>query len=228
MKIECYNCGKIFNKCPAKIKISKYNHCSVECCLETSRKKIYPDRTGRATDVIFDGDLMKCMKCGEFKLPEEFHSDKTREYRNGKSCYCITCEKEKRSGYSFSRENLKIRHNGDYKYFIKSLLRLSRGTDRRSRAELDLDKCINIYEKQNGLCAISGVKMTFIYGEGVVDTNISLDRIDSNLGYSHDNIQFVCRIVNMMKSKYEMDYFVNWCDLISKNNKHEQNICTAS
>jgi hypothetical protein len=59
--------------------------------------------------------------------------------------------------------------------------------------------------------------MTMILGEGVVNTNASIDRIDSSKGYVVDNIQFVCRIANTAKSDLSQEDFINLCKTIINN-----------
>jgi hypothetical protein len=56
--------------------------------------------------------------------------------------------------------------------------------------------------------------MTYIAGQGRVGTNISIDRIDSSVGYVRGNVQFVCDVVNRMKQDLsQTDLFV-WCKRI--------------
>ncbi len=52
-----------------------------------------------------------------------------------------------------------------------------------------------LLQKQQGLCALSGVQMTIEAG----DWCLSPDRINSDGHYTSDNIQLVARCVNMMK-----------------------------
>lgn len=73
----------------------------------------------------------------------------------------------------------------------------------------DLD---NLYEKQNGLCALTGQLMSRQSND---PCKCSLDRIDSALGYTPDNIQFVCAAVNRMKWAYSQDFFVDICHQVA-------------
>lgn len=47
--------------------------------------------------------------------------------------------------------------------------------------------------------------------EGRKRTNISIDRIDSAKGYSLDNIQLVCVVINLMKLDMTQAEFTAWC-----------------
>ena len=80
-------------------------------------------------------------------------------------------------------------------------------------------------EKQNGRCIITGLLMTNIcYQNSVNDRhkinkwNISVDRIDSNKGYTIDNIQLICNVVNRMKSDLTDNELLLLCNNIYKKN----------
>lgn len=70
--------------------------------------------------------------------------------------------------------------------------------------------------KQDKKCALSGVKL-------VIERNYkklkimtaSLDRIDSEKGYTNNNIQWVHKHLNQMKSNHSQDYFLKLCRLIT-------------
>lgn len=78
---------------------------------------------------------------------------------------------------------------------------------------------MSLYEDQDGKCALSGYNMTYITGQGRVPTNISIDRIDSNMGYVEGNIQLVCRQSNVMKMELTMEQLAEWCEAIATNLK---------
>jgi len=82
-----------------------------------------------------------------------------------------------------------------------------------------------IYElflKQEGKCALSGVKMTHVRTHDVKgDTNISIDRIDPEGLYVLANIQLVCKRVNYMKHNKDQKTFLNWVGLIYNNSNNE-------
>jgi hypothetical protein len=86
--------------------------------------------------------------------------------------------------------------------------------------DISIDDWIAQYERQRGFCALSGIEMTWEYsvdGDSEFYTsvkypyNISPDRIDSNKGYTKDNLQFVCNRVNAMKNNMSMEQFVDFC-----------------
>jgi hypothetical protein len=87
----------------------------------------------------------------------------------------------------------------------------------RKKSCVSIDDLVELFNNQNGKCALTGWDMTMVLGEGVVNTNASIDRIDSSKGYETDNIQFVCRIVNTAKSDLPQEDFINLCKTIIDN-----------
>lgn len=73
----------------------------------------------------------------------------------------------------------------------------------------DLD---NQLEKQNYQCRFTGEHLWFNKNQ----TNISVDRIDSNKGYTPDNIQLVLKNINKLKGIYQDEDFINICYRISQ------------
>lgn len=59
--------------------------------------------------------------------------------------------------------------------------------------------------------------MTYLAGSGRVFTNISIDRIDSSVGYVRGNVQFVCDVVNRMKQDLPQNEFMVWCRRVLEN-----------
>ena len=104
------------------------------------------------------------------------------------------------------------------KLFSKLRYEVQSGHRRTSRAELtwhiNQAHLYNLYHKQAGLCALSGQKMTWLTGQGKVDTNISLDRIDPTLGYEPDNIQLICYRCNIMKHDLKEDALFKLVEMI--------------
>lgn len=61
--------------------------------------------------------------------------------------------------------------------------------------------------------------MTYALDNGRTFTNVSIDRINSNLGYKKDNIQLVCMAVNQMKSDLSIQELYMFCEAILKQKK---------
>ena len=65
--------------------------------------------------------------------------------------------------------------------------------------DIDTDYACEVYTKQSGKCALSGIEMTWKVKDLCA---ISLDRIDSSHGYVKGNIQLVCGWVNLAKGNH--------------------------
>ena len=82
--------------------------------------------------------------------------------------------------------------------------------DRNIPFEINIQAMNEALEKSGFVCALSGVKL---------DKNTwSPDRIDSNKGYTKENIQFVHKDINRMKNKFPQDYFIEMCKKVAENN----------
>lgn len=73
---------------------------------------------------------------------------------------------------------------------------------------------INKYFEQNGVCALSGMILTFDNEESNEISDLSIDRIDSNKGYTYNNIQIVSSIVNKSKSDLKNEEYIRLCEEI--------------
>lgn len=89
----------------------------------------------------------------------------------------------------------------------------------KERKELTLDYLMSLYENQDGKCAITGFVMTYEAGKGRVPTNISIDRIDSTIGYVEGNIQLACIQANKMKMELTTEQLTHWCEAVVTNLK---------
>lgn len=84
------------------------------------------------------------------------------------------------------------------------------------RKHITIEFMLDLLRAQHGKCALSGVAMTFVKRtDGVKQhTNLSIDRIDSSLGYDLSNIQLVCAVVNIMKTTLSVAELHVWCERI--------------
>jgi hypothetical protein len=113
--------------------------------------------------------------------------------------------------------------------FIKKLYKDIKNNALKRPKEISVNITIedihDLYKKQNGLCALSGLKMTHTVIANRIDKhiinnyNISIDRINSDLGYTKNNIQLVCAIINIMKNDLPNDNFIELCSVISNAHK---------
>lgn len=92
---------------------------------------------------------------------------------------------------------------------------IQRGAECRNLSfNLSVEFIWDLFVRQKGLCALTGLNITF--GK---DQTASLDRIDSLLPYIESNVQWVHKDINRMKNKYHNSYYIDMCKLVTKNSK---------
>lgn len=167
-------------------------------------------------------DGQECVDCKEHKSASEFFGpfnsiEKCKVYKSR----CYACSRKLRT---LNRENTL--RNGSIEDFMKGELLVAKDrTKKRGKNhefDITLDFLMELLEKQDGLCAVSGIKMlTTTHRDEcpedmrVNPNKLSIDRIDSKRGYTQDNVQLVCCWVNLMKLDVSIDVFKERCRLIS-------------
>lgn len=131
-----------------------------------------------------------------------------------KSCGCIFKTSEYRNNFPTRTGYKEI--SGKRWYTIK------RNADIRNiKFEITIEEAWEIYLKQNKKCKLSNIPIHFSMNDGdsYNDATASLDRIDSNLGYTVENIQWVHKRINMMKQNLTDEEFKYYCRMVAKNEK---------
>lgn len=77
--------------------------------------------------------------------------------------------------------------------------------------DIDSDFIWELYQKQDGRCALTNKPIKFALKEKSKYTTVSLDRIDSKLGYTKDNLQLTHKIVNRCKLNCPEEVFFAIC-----------------
>ena len=68
---------------------------------------------------------------------------------------------------------------------------------------------------QDGKCKLTGKKLLLHTRKGN-NTTASLDRIDSSKGYTKDNIQWIHKDIQRMKTNFDNEYFIEICKKVSE------------
>jgi len=122
---------------------------------------------------------------------------------DGYHSWCKTCCLE---GTRRSRAKLNSTIEGRASVFLKNAKRAAQ--KRQQVFALTIDDIVRCWRDQNGVCAYSGREMTLIAGEL---TTVSIERIDSAVGYTPENTILVCQAINRMKSDFGFEDFYNLC-----------------
>lgn len=94
--------------------------------------------------------------------------------------------------------------------------RIEKGAkDRNLDFDIDIESMWNLFLQQDGKCALTGLDL--LLGHHRKQTG-SLDRIDSTMGYTKNNVQWIHKHVNIMKGNIPQDVFIEMCHQISKHN----------
>lgn len=116
---------------------------------------------------------------------------------------CLKCNvSEKRKGYKTS-----------YWWRIKR-----NAYSRKIELEIEFDEVMNLLDKQEWKCAISGLPIKFPINASNKyrkEGTASLDRIDSSKGYTIDNVQWLHKDINMLKTKFPQSQFIEYCHAVS-------------
>ena len=145
--------------------------------------------------------LCKC-DCGNEKII--ISSSFTRGLTN--SCGCLKIEKARQNGYELISYT-----------FWKRLIQ--NAAYRELNFNITIEQAWDLYVKQNGKCAISGVPIIiFPDSNQEKKQTASPDRINSDLGYTLENFQWVHKRVNRLKNILLDDELLFWCRTITKNN----------
>lgn len=80
----------------------------------------------------------------------------------------------------------------------------------------------NLLIEQDFKCKLSGLNIDLGKpGRKNVRWTATLDRIDSTKGYIEGNVQWLHKDINTMKWNFQQDQFIQYCRMISENNKNE-------
>lgn len=116
---------------------------------------------------------------------------------------------------SVSKQYERISGNW-YRYFSRLLLHGRKG-------KITRDDLLALLEKQNGLCALSGIPLTCQLEVGKrFKTNASIDRIKAGEDYSPDNIQLVCAALNGFRTDTTLEEFVWFCEKVTEHHKGKE------
>ena len=200
MKKECVLCDvKIDEDFVKNFKPKEYSSMHGFCRL--CRKKL------RALQLKLGGKV--CTKCSLDKPFGDYPYHK-KTY-DGFDSWCKQCRRE----YRYELHQSLDTH-------IRVILNRSNEDKRKIRCDLTLEELVNLFNSQNGKCAISGVEMAYQRTKRVHNMyNASLDRIDSAGDYTLSNVQFVCWFVNRMKGETSTEELIKWCNFVIENNKQK-------
>lgn len=191
-------------------------------CHEGSKKrwKNYRNQSRPFIDTLTKEGKAICKFCNDEKNIDRFQKYKSKH--TNEDLYDTKCYDCKYKDKDDKKENKKYTVEG----FLKCLLadKKNENCTRNNKRKDDKFKEFNIthkylielWNKQNGKCAYSGRDMVYNYAKkdyNYLNYNpekVSIDRIDSSIGYIQGNIILCCVMSNIMKLNLPLEEFKKW------------------
>eukprot|EP00397_Hematodinium_sp_SG-2012_P030211 GEMP01031978.1.p1 GENE.GEMP01031978.1~~GEMP01031978.1.p1 ORF type:complete len:453 (+),score=38.49 GEMP01031978.1:188-1546(+) len=153
-------------------------------------RSLYQRRGQKVERMNCDGDLL-CLKCNTFKTIESFYVNLARKCGLSSQCkVCIIDRIRHYFGCTLRGTMMLLLNNA------KSGATHRSNTSSRHEAgrfEIDIHFLLNLWLKQEGRCAYSGIIMNVATHQ---HWRLSLERKDNNLGYIPHNVVFICAELN--------------------------------
>lgn len=93
--------------------------------------------------------------------------------------------------------------------------KLNNRTRKPKELTISIEYAWNLFILQNRKCALTGIILKFPKKYKDKDYTASLDRIDSSKGYVEGNVQWVHKHINIMKNKFDNQYFIDMCKKVA-------------
>ena len=145
--------------------------------------------------------MKTCFKCKTSKTVSLYF--KHAQTADGYHSWCKECCTV---GNARSRVKQNSTIEGRAKIFLQNAKKSA--IKRHQLFELNISDVINCWNTQAHICAYSGRLMTLEAGK--LNT-VSIERIDSAIGYTLENTILVCQAINRMKSDFGFEEFYNLC-----------------
>ena len=146
-------------------------------------------------------DVKTCFKCKTNKPFSLFF--KHAQTSDGYHSWCKKCCRE---GNERSRQKLHSTIEGRAREFLRNAK--NSAAKRKQIFALTVADIADCWREQEGICAYSGRKMTLDAGQLIT---VSIERIDSTIGYTPENTILVCQAINRMKSDFGFEDFYDLC-----------------
>ncbi len=156
--------------------------------------------TGQVATHKTSGRMWECLcECGSVR----FYS--SAQVRSKKISECLDCYNKRISKYEPVGEITR----GHWAQIVKNAV------IRNLPFEVSCEFVWSLFLKQDRKCVLSGESLVFATSVKSTGNSASLDRIDSDLGYTENNVQWVHKDINSIKSKIPDPDFIRWCEKVA-------------
>lgn len=151
-------------------------------------------------------DTKICSKCGVEKPSSQFY--KHNQTKDGFHSWCKACCKT-------GNEKSLAKKYSTFEGRLTTLLRTcnTSAKSRNQECTLTRDDLIECWEKQEHVCAYTGIELTT---QPALYNSVSVERIDSSVGYTPENTILVCNYINRMKSNFDYKIFYDLCKAVTE------------
>lgn len=144
-----------------------------------------------------------CNRCETEKAARDFWTDLSK--KTGYSTWCKSCHRSQKKEAYHTWPGFIMRRIQLYRFRAKQL---------QVPFDLTIDFLKELWSLQSGCCAISGIPFEPGGFGKRHPFSPSLDRKDSDLGYTKENVQWVANIVNYGKNEWGEDAFLKMCSAV--------------
>jgi len=203
----------------------------VKVCLDCNIEKPFNEYHRDMSKV--DGCATYCKICAKLRSNVNYHANREKR-RAQQKAYKTKSDDEKERRYNIYtrkdpeklKEYLKAYHIENKIYSKKKIeFDLTRRVQRlmnsrKSTAisvgmdyDLNINSMMRVLINQGNKCAVTGIVFDYNFSDEYRSAPFgpSIDRIDSNKGYTITNVRFVCFIVNLGKNQYPQSVFDEMC-----------------
>jgi len=144
-----------------------------------------------------------CTKCKIQKGVYLFYRHKENYHSWCKDCFNVASNKSKKANYKTFERRAAV------------IMASCRQSSKRRNHILEIEKqdLIDLWYKQKGVCYYTKWKMKL---EPSQPESVSVERLNSSVGYIKKNIVLCCTVVNSMKSHYSKDLFFKVCKAVTQ------------
>lgn len=161
--------------------------------------------------------LTKCNKC---RLQEKREYNQRTKKHRAEYCSNIPIERKK-AKYLRGREKDKQRkaaNLGTVFGWCGKLFHAAKARAKKRGMDFSLSQefVLELWEKQNGSCCLTGIPFELITGgncgyKRYNPYSASLDRIDNSKGYTPENVRLVCTAINLAMNEFGLEQFEIFC-----------------
>lgn len=147
-----------------------------------------------------------CTECGKVQpLTHEYFSKEHGKFR----FICRSCVN------IHNKVMYNIKYNTlDGVLYLRCKKARGRAAEKHMKFDLTPEFLLELWNVQDGKCFYSGLEMSFDRNDLYT---VSVDRVDSNKGYTQDNVVLTAWSVNNMKSSYTVEEFLFLCASVVEN-----------